>query len=80
MRRKLWIRLVGLLSLFGWGVTCALFWASTSAPDATTRSNVDIITFVIFAGAFLLTVLWTVLSIAESLEHSSRLSLPGRLH
>jgi len=69
MGRKLWVRLVGLLSLFGWGVTATLLWVSTIAPDTTTRDNVGIVTVVEFAAAFLLTLLWAVLSFADSVQH-----------
>lgn len=70
MRKRLWIHLVGLLSLFAWGVTATLFWTTTISPDVTTRANVTVLMFTSFAGAFLLTLLWAVLSLVEALDHS----------
>ena len=69
MSKKLWLRLVGLLALFGWGATAILFWANTMAPDATTKANVDILMFASVAWTGLTTLLWTVLSLAEALDH-----------
>ncbi|HEV2425584.1 MAG TPA: hypothetical protein VGZ29_12220 [Terriglobia bacterium] len=69
MRKDLWIHLVGLLSLFAWALMATLFWASTISPDLTTRANVGILTFTSFAVAFLLTLLWAVLSLVQALDH-----------
>lgn len=68
MRKKLWILLVGLLSLFAWALMATLFWASTISPDVTTKANVRVLMFTSFAGAFLLTLLWAVLSLVEALD------------
>lgn len=68
MSKQLWIRLVGLLSVFAWGVTATLFGARMIAPDVSTRAYMSILMFVSFAGAGPLTFLWTVLSIIESLD------------
>jgi len=69
--KKLWIRLVGLLSLFAWAVTAILFWAGLMAPDATTKSNVSILVAMSFVGAGLVTFLWTVLSLVAKLDHQA---------
>jgi hypothetical protein len=68
VRKQHWIRLVGLLSLFGWGLAAMLFWAGTNAPDLGTKSNVSILTFMSLGGAGFLTFLWTVLTLVERLE------------
>ncbi|HEY6292132.1 MAG TPA: hypothetical protein VI455_11320 [Terriglobia bacterium] len=72
MSKKLWIRVVGLLALYAWGLTAILLWASTTAPDATTKANVSILMFVSLVGAGLITLMWTVLSLVDTLDHSVR--------
>jgi hypothetical protein len=72
MSKKLWIRLVGLLALFAWGIAAVLFWTSTVAPDVTTKSNVSVLTFMMSAGAGLLTFIWTALSLVDRLDHPAR--------
>jgi hypothetical protein len=68
VRTKLWIHLVGLLSFFAWGLAATLFWASMITPDAT-RTNISILIFMSFAGAGLLTLIWAVFSVVQSLDH-----------
>jgi hypothetical protein len=69
--QKLWIRVVGLLALFAWGLTAILFWASVIAPDATTKANVNILMLVSFAWTGLATLLWPVFSLVDGLDHSA---------
>jgi hypothetical protein len=70
--KKLWIRVVGLLALYAWGLTAILLWASPSATDAATKANVSILMFVSLVGAGLITLMWTVLSLVEKLDHPVR--------
>jgi len=72
MSKKIWIRLFGLLALFAWAMGAVLFWTTTVAPDVTTKSNVTVLTFMMFAGAGLLTFLWTALSLVDRLDHPAR--------
>ena len=71
MSKKVLIRLVGVVALFGWGLTAILLWASMIAPDSTTKANVNILMFVSFAWTGLATLLWTVFSLVEALNHSA---------
>lgn len=71
MSKKILIRLVGLVALFAWGLTAILLWASIIAPDATTKANVDILMLVSFAWTGLSTLLWSVLSLVDGLNHSA---------
>jgi hypothetical protein len=70
MSKRLWIRLVGLLALFAWGITAILLWSSMVAPDVTTKAN--ILLFVSLGWTGLVTLLWTVLSLVDGLDHSAR--------
>jgi len=72
MSKRLWIRLVGLLALFAWGSSAILLWAGMVAPDVTTKANVNVLLFVSLAWTGLVTLLWTVLSLVDGLDHSAR--------
>jgi hypothetical protein len=72
MSKRLWIRLVGLLALFAWGSTAILLWSSMVAPDVTTKANVNVLLFVSLGWTGLVTLLWTVLSLVDGLDHSAR--------
>jgi hypothetical protein len=72
MSKKIWIRLVGLLALFAWSMAATLFWTTTVATDVTTKSNVSVLTFMMCAGAGILTFLWTALSLVDRLDHPVR--------
>jgi hypothetical protein len=69
--KKLWIRLVGVLALFAWGLT-AILWASTIGLDVTTKANVSMLLFVSLVGAGLMTFMWTLLSLVDRLDHPVR--------
>lgn len=71
MSKRLWIRIVGLLTLFAWGLTAILLWAGMIAPDATTKENVNILMFVSVVWTCLVTLLWIVLSLEEGLDQSA---------
>jgi hypothetical protein len=72
MSTKLWIRLAGLLALFAWGITAILLWANVAAPDASTKANVNVLLLVSLTWTGLVTLLWTVLSLLDGLDHSAR--------
>jgi len=71
MSKRFWIFLIGLLALFGWGITAILFWSSMVTPDATTKANVNVLLFVSLAWTGLVTLLWAVLSLVDGLDHSA---------
>jgi hypothetical protein len=72
MSKKLWIRLIGLLALFGWGMSAILLWSSVVAPDVTTKANVNVLLFVSLAWTGVVTLLWTALSFVAGLDHLAR--------
>ena len=72
MGKKLWIRLIGLLALFAWGITGILLWSSMVAPGVTTKANVNVLLLVSLAWTGLVTLLWTVLSLVAELDHPAR--------
>ena len=72
MSKKLWIRLAGLLALFSWGITAILLWSSMVATDMTSKANLNVLLFVSLAWTGLVTLLWTVLSLVDGLDHSAR--------
>jgi hypothetical protein len=72
MSKRFWIRLVGVLALFAWGITAILLWSSMVAPDVTTKANVNVLLFVSLAWTVLVTLLWTVLSLVDGLDHSAQ--------
>jgi len=72
MSKRLWIRPVGVLALFSWGTTAILLWSSMVAADVTTKANLNVLLFVSLAWTGLVTLLWTVLTLLDGLDHSAR--------
>jgi len=72
MSKRFWIRPVGVLALFSWGITAILLWSSMVSPDVTTTANLNVLLFVSLAWTGLVTLLWTVLSLLDGLDHSAQ--------
>jgi hypothetical protein len=65
MKKKIWIRLVGLLALVGWAAGAMYFRASMLAPDIATKANVSILMFMTFFAAGVITAVWALFSIID---------------
>lgn len=65
MKKKLWIRLLGLLALLIWAVTAVLFRASMIAPTIEQKANVSLLMFLTFAAASVVTFVWAVFSVID---------------
>lgn len=65
MKKKLWIRLVGVTALLAWGFGLVLFRATQLAPNIQVQAEVSIEMFMVYGLAAFLTVVWSILSLID---------------
>lgn len=65
MRKKLWIRLVGVAALLAWGFGLVLFRATQLAPNIQVQAEVSIEMFMVYGLAAFLTLVWAILSLID---------------
>ena len=65
MKKKLWIRGVGLLSILAWVWTYAMWHAAATTYDTTLRAEIVIFCFLSAAAAGLMTAVWALFSVID---------------
>lgn len=65
MKKKIWIRLVGVAALLAWGFGFVLFRATQLAPNVHVQAEVGIEMFMVYGLAAFLSLVWAILSLID---------------